>query len=221
MAFSYLVALAIVAVCFQSARSAPCAIYDTVPNPSPQPDPVSPDTFTISFDTNVVIDGQPAAPIVIEVIRAWAPLGADRLFSLMDDGFYNGAAFFRVVPDFVLQFGISALPAETKKWDTVIPDDPVLVSNTNWTVTYATAGPDTRTTQLFINYVNNSRLDASGFAPFGRVISGFETALNVVNPTPDNSDGINQAIYTKKGKNLITYCCHYAQVTSTLTSNFK
>lgn len=201
MAFSYFLVLALVAISIQSSFST-CEIFDTVPNPSPQPDPVSPDTFNIFFDTNVIIDGQPAKPIVIEVIRSWAPLGADRLYSLMKDGFYNGAAFFRVVPDFVLQFGIAALPAETKKWDTTIPDDPVLVSNTNWTVTYATAGPDTRTTQLFINYVNNSRLDESGFAPFGRVISGFETALNVVNPTPDNSDGINQALYTRKGVSM-------------------
>jgi len=140
---------------------------------------------------------------VIEVIRNWAPLGADRLYSLMKDGFYNGAAFFRVVPDFVLQFGIAALPAETSKWNTTIKDDPVLVSNTNWTVSYATAGPDTRTTQLFINYVNNSRLDASGFAPFGRVISGFETALKVVNPTPDSSDGVDQDLYSTLGNDWI------------------
>lgn len=176
-----------------------CEINNSVPNPSPQPDPVSPDAYTISFDTNVVIGGTPAAPIVIEVLRKWAPLGADRFYSLMQDGFYNQAAFFRVVPDFVLQFGIAALPEETAKWNTTIPDDPVLVSNDQWTVTYATAGPDTRTTQLFINYVNNSRLDADGFAPFGRVISGFETALNVVNPTPDDSNGISQPLYTKKG----------------------
>lgn len=183
-----------------------CDIKGDVPNPSPLPDTVSPDKYIISFDTNVVIDGAPAAPIVIEVLRKWAPLGADRLFSLMKDGFYNQAAFFRVVPDFVLQFGIAALPEETAKWDTTIPDDPVLVSNTQWTVTYATAGPDTRTTQLFINYINNSRLDADGFAPFGRVISGYETALNVVNPTPDDSNGISQPLYTKKGE-LRLFCC--------------
>jgi peptidyl-prolyl cis-trans isomerase A (cyclophilin A) len=177
-----------------------CSIQGDVPNPSPQPDPVSPDTYTITFDTNVVIDGEPAKPIVIEVTRSWAPLGADRLYSLMQDGFFNGAAFFRVVPDFVLQFGIAAFPEENTKWNTTIADDPVLVSNTNWTVSYATAGPDTRTTQLFINYIDNSRLDASGFAPFGRVIIGFETALKVVNPTPDNSDGIDQDMYTAYGK---------------------
>lgn len=198
MTFSHVFLLALVAASLQCAFST-CEIVGTVPNPSPKADPVSPDKFNIMFDTNVVVDGQPAQPIIIEVIRAWAPLGADRIYSLMQDGYYNGAAFFRVVPDFVLQFGISALPEETKKWDTTIPDDPVLVSNTNWTVTYATAGADTRTTQLFINYVNNSRLDVDGFTPFGRVISGFETALNVVNPTPDDSNGVSQPLYTKKG----------------------
>lgn len=193
----------LLAVWFASIFAKTCEIQGDVPNPAPLPDPVSPDKYTISFDTNVVgKDGNPSAPIVIEVTRAWAPLGADRLYSLMKDGFFNGAAFFRVVPDFVLQFGIAGVPVENTKWNTTIVDDPVLVSNTNWTVSYATAGPDTRTTQLFINYINNSRLDASGFAPFGRVISGFETALNVVNPTPDNSDGIDQDMYTNYGTSI-------------------
>jgi peptidyl-prolyl cis-trans isomerase A (cyclophilin A) len=180
-----------------------CEINGNIPNPSPQPDPKSPESFTISFYTNVVINGVDAEPIVIEVNRSWAPLGSDRLYSLMQDGYYNGAAFFRVVPDFVLQFGISADPAESSKWNTNIADDPVLVSNTNWTVTYATGGPDTRTTQLFINYIDNSRLDESGFAPFGRVVSGFETALQVVNPTPDDSDGCSQGKYMKLGNEWI------------------
>jgi len=77
------------------------------------------------------------------------------------------------------------------------------MSNTDWTVSYATSGPDTRTTQLFINYVDNTRLDALGFAPFARVVSGFETALTVFNPTPDSSDGVNQTFYTKRGNNWI------------------
>lgn len=208
----YLAALTLGLICslnVLSVGAASCEIIGDVPNPSPQPDPVSPEKYIISYDTNVVIDGAPAAPIVIEVLRKWAPLGADRLYSLMKDGFYNQAAFFRVVPDFVLQFGIAALPEETAKWDTPIPDDPVLVSNTQWTVTYATAGPNTRTTQLFINYINNSRLDADGFAPFGRVISGYETALNVVNPTPDNSNGISQTLYTKKGTAISTFLFFY------------
>lgn len=199
MKVSFIAALFAVLICvFCGAKT--CKIEGDVPNPSPLPDQVSPEKYTISFDTNVVIDDKASNPIVIEVTRAWAPLGADRLYSLVKDGFFNGAAFFRVVPDFVLQFGIAGLPEETTKWNTTIVDDPVLVSNTNWTVSFATAGPDTRTTQLFINYIDNARLDASGFAPFGRVISGFETALQVVNPTPDNSDGIDQDMYTRYGE---------------------
>jgi cyclophilin family peptidyl-prolyl cis-trans isomerase len=139
-----------------------CEVVGNIPNPSPAADTKAPAKFTVSFETNVIINGQKAAPIVLEVIRNWAPLGVDRFYSLVKDGFYNQAAFFRVVPNFVLQFGISAVPAENEKWNTIIADDPVVVSNTNWTVSYATAGPDTRTTQLFINYVDNSRLDDSG-----------------------------------------------------------
>ena len=186
-----------------SVLSKSCVVIGDVPNPAPLPDPTAPERFTISFDTDVKVNSEQGKPIVIEVIRSWAPLGADRLYSLMKDGFFNGAAFFRVVPDFVLQFGISGVPAETSKWNTTIIDDPVVMSNTNWTVSYATAGPDTRTTQLFINYIDNSRLDASGFAPFGRVISGFETALSVVNPTPDSSDGIDQDLYSTLGETVL------------------
>lgn len=180
-----------------------CEITNKVANPSPQPDAQSPSSYTVSFDTNVQINGSPAAPIVLHVERSWAPLGSDRFYSLLNDGFYNQAAFFRVVPDFVVQFGISAEPTETKKWNTVIPDDPVLMSNTNWTVAFATAGPDTRTSQLFINYVDNSRLDASGFAAFAKVVSGFDTALAIFNPTPGDSDGVNQELYEAKGNSWI------------------
>jgi peptidyl-prolyl cis-trans isomerase A (cyclophilin A) len=180
-----------------------CKILGTVPNPSPAPDTKSPESYTVSFSTNALINGQPAAPIVLQVTRSWAPLGSDRFYSLVMDGFYNQAAFFRVVPDFVVQFGISADPVETAKWNTIIPDDPVLMSNTNWTVSYATAGPDTRTSQIFINYVDNSRLDESGFAPFAKVISGFDTALALVNPTPGNSNGVNQEMYEHKGNEWI------------------
>lgn len=190
-------ALTLISLVSVSAKS--CNVIGDIPNPSPNADVVSPDTFSVRFDTNILIDGKESDPIVMEVTRAWAPLGADRFYSLVKDGFYNQAAFFRVVPDFVLQFGISGVPAETSKWNTTIVDDPVVVSNTPWTVSYATAGPDTRTTQLFFNYIDNSRLDASGFAPFGKVVSGFDTALAVVNPTPDSSDGIDQDMYSTMG----------------------
>ena len=91
----------------------------------------------------------------------------------------------------MVQFGIASQPSETKKWNTAIPDDPVLKSNIPGTVTFATAGPDTRTAQIFINTVDNSRLDADGFSPFAEVISGMDAVLAIYNPTPDSSNGIN------------------------------
>lgn len=198
-----IVLLLCVFLAFFALCSADCKIIGNVPNPSPNPDVVSPSTFKVAIDTNILLNGKIADPIVLEVTREWAPLGADRFYSLVKDGFYNGAAFFRVVPNFVLQFGISSLPLENRKWNSTIVDDPVLVSNAPWTVSYATAGPDTRTTQLFFNYIDNARLDGMGFAPFAKVISGFEAALAVVNPTPGDSDGIDQDLYTELGNTWI------------------
>ena len=112
---------------------------------------------------------------VVEVNRAWAPMGADRFYNLARNGFYEGAAFFRVLPGFVAQFGIPARPAVGKAWArATIPDDPVTQSNLRGSLTFATAGPNTRTTQIFINLADNPRLDGMGFAPFGRVVEGMD-----------------------------------------------
>jgi peptidyl-prolyl cis-trans isomerase A (cyclophilin A) len=112
---------------------------------------------------------------VVEVHRDWAPLGADRFYNLVRNGFFTNAAFFRVVPGFIVQFGLSANPAVNKVWhDAHIADDPVTQSNKRGTLTFATAGPNTRTTQLFINFADNARLDKMGFAPFGTVIQGID-----------------------------------------------
>jgi len=117
--------------------------------------------------------------VVIRVTRAWSPNGADRFYNLVKHGFYDGASFFRVVRDprpFVVQFGISAHPEVSRAWAAAaIPDDPVTQSNTRGFVTYAKSPqPNTRTTQIFINLGDNSRLDATGFSPFGRVIEGMD-----------------------------------------------
>lgn len=116
-----------------------------------------------------------AGDVVLEVNRAWAPLGADRFYNLVRAGFYNGATFFRIVPNFVVQFGLAANPAANKAWaDAKIKDDPVKETNKKGYLTFATAGPGTRTTQIFINLKDNAFLDSQGFAPFGRVVEGMD-----------------------------------------------
>jgi len=113
---------------------------------------------------------------VVEVTRAWSPRGADRFYNLVKYHFFDGAAFFRVMEGFVAQFGISPRPDVSRAWENAkIADDPVTQSNTRGTLTFATAGPNTRTTQVFINLNDNSNaLDSIGFSPFGKVISGME-----------------------------------------------
>lgn len=133
--------------------------------------PQAPATFRVLFTTS-------KGPFTVEVHRDWAPNGADRFYELVKDGFYDGNRFFRVVPNFVVQWGIADDPAVQAKWrDKTIPDDPVVQSNKTGTITFAKTGsPNSRTTQLFINLKDNPGLDGQGFAPFGQVING----LNVV-----------------------------------------
>ena len=126
----------------------------------------APAVFKAKFSTT-------AGDFIVEVHRDWAPLGADRFYNLVRYGYFTNAAFFRVVPGFVVQFGLSADPALNKVWSVArIQDDPVVQSNKRGTLVFATAGPNTRTTQFFINYADNSRLDGMGFAPFGTVVDG-------------------------------------------------
>ena len=123
----------------------------------------APETYDAKFTTT-------KGDFTIHVTRAWAPLGADRFYNLVKHHYYDGASFFRVLDGFVVQFGINAYPRVTAAWkDATIKDDPVKQSNRNGFVTFATAGPNTRTTQVFISLGNNARLDAMGFAPFGQV----------------------------------------------------
>ncbi len=118
--------------------------------------------------------------VVIEVHRAWAPKGADRFYNLVNGGFYDGCRFFRVISGFMAQIGINGDPAVAAKWRTAqILDDPVKQSNKRGFVTFATAGPNTRTTQIFFNFKDNSGLDRQGFAPFGKVIEGMSAIDNL------------------------------------------
>ena len=129
----------------------------------------SPQTYQVALDTS-------RGPVVIDVDRSLAPNGAKRFYDLVKAKYFDGSRFYRVVPGFVVQWGAAASPAVTKKWDVTIPDDPVKGSNTRGTITFATAGPNTRTTQLFINFADNTPLDGQGFASFGKVVEG----MNVV-----------------------------------------
>jgi peptidyl-prolyl cis-trans isomerase A (cyclophilin A) len=134
----------------------------------------APDDFSVKFVTT-------KGDFTVQVTRAWAPLGADRFYNLAKHHFFDGVTFFRVIPGFVAQFGISSFPAVAKAWDgnaAQIKDDPVIRHNTKGTLVVATSGPNTRSTQLFINYGDNSRLDASGFSPFGEVTDGMDVVLS-------------------------------------------
>jgi peptidyl-prolyl cis-trans isomerase A (cyclophilin A) len=159
-------------------------------------DPVAPDTYEVIFTTDV------PGNITVSVDRSLSPLGADRFYALVKDSFFSkggGAAFFRVVDNFVVQFGISGDPAETSAWNNNIPDDPVATTNAAGTLTFATAGPNTRTSQLFFNLIDNSGLDAQGFSPFGSITDGFDVLTKIMNPTPNNSGGIDQSKYENGG----------------------
>ena len=135
----------------------------------------APEVFNVAFDTT-------AGPFLVQVNRSWAPNGADRFYNLVKHGYYDNNRFFRVVPGFVVQFGINGDPKTQSFWeDANIKSDPVTQSNRRGTLVFAMAGhPDTRTTQLFINYRDNTRLDQMGFAPFGQVVSGME-AVDKIN----------------------------------------
>jgi len=129
----------------------------------------APTVFRAKFDTSKGV-------FVIEVTRAWAPNGADRFYNLVKNGFYDDCRFFRVLSGFMAQFGINGDPKISTPWrGAPIQDDPVKQSNVRGYVTYAkSSAPNSRTTQVFINFGNNARLDADGFAPFGKVVEGME-----------------------------------------------
>ena len=143
----------------------------------------APATYKASFDTSV-------GKFVITVHRAWAPNGADRFYNLVKNGFYDETRFFRVVPDFMVQFGISGDPAVAAPWQNAsIKDDPSTGhSNTKGFVSFATRGPNTRTTQIFINYANNAGLDKQGFTPFGEVTTGMDVVEKITSQYAQKPD---------------------------------
>jgi peptidyl-prolyl cis-trans isomerase A (cyclophilin A) len=176
---AFLVVLVVASGCGRREKASPSpspavAVATPTPVPTPLPpllDPMqatetAPERFRVRFETT-------EGPFVVEVRRKWAPRGADRFYNLVKLGYYDGATFFRVLEDFMAQFGIHGDPEVSAAWRrATIPDDPVAQSNKRGMITFATSGPDTRTTQLFINYKDNTNLDRMGFAPFGRVVEG-------------------------------------------------
>lgn len=144
----------------------------------------APATFTAQFDTS-------AGAFTVRVTRSWAPNGADRFYNLVKAGFYDDNRIFRVVPGYVVQFGINSDPAVSKAWaGATMPNDRSRVSNTRGRVAFAMApGGSGRWTQVFVSLGDNShKMDADGFAPFGEVATGLnvlESVYNLYGETPD------------------------------------
>ncbi len=162
----------------------------------------APETFKAKFDTS-------KGEFVIEVTRAWAPYGADRFYNLVKNNFFENVRFFRVIPGFMAQFGIHGDPAIQRNWAAArLPADPVKESNLRGYITYAMAGPPTtRSTQMFINFQNNSPLDAQGFAPFGRVISGMDVVDKLYSGYGEGAPGgkgPNQGTIQSQGNAYLT-----------------
>lgn len=157
----------------------------------------APATYQVKFETT-------RGDFIVTVTRAWAPVGADRFYNLVKHHYFDNARIFRVVPGFVAQFGLSAYPPVTAAWSKAnIKDDPHSQTNKKGTLTFATAGPNTRTTQIFINLKDNPSLDSQGFTPFG-AIDG--TGMNVVNMFYDqygDNAGLDQENITKGGEKYI------------------
>ncbi len=155
-----------------------------------------PDTYRVRLTTS-------KGDAVIEVVKAWAPNGAERFHRLVETGFYDDCRFFRIVRDFIVQFGINGNPRTEELWrNLTMPDDPVTQSNLRGMVTYAMTGPNSRTTQVFINLKDNPRLDKQGFAPFGKVVEGMEvvdTFYRFYGEGPPRGEGPDQNLIERQG----------------------
>jgi peptidyl-prolyl cis-trans isomerase A (cyclophilin A) len=151
----------------------------------------APATYTVEFKTTKGI-------FDVAVKRSLAPRGADRFYNLVRARFFDGNELFRVVPGFVVQFGISGYPTVSSAWQNAnIPDDPVRGSNVRGTITFADAGPNTRTTQVFVNLGDNTSLDSQGFAPFGNVTKGMSVLGSLYSGYADQPTGTQGQIETQ------------------------
>ena len=191
--------LFVLAGCFGPANLAELKSPKLVPSPKdlnlPNSGP-APEKYRVKFETS-------QGEFIVEVTRAWAPLGADRFYTLTKHRFYDGCRFFRVLEGFMAQCGINGDPRVTSEWkDARFEDDRVRESNQRGYVTFATSGPHSRTTQFFINYKDNSVLDRQGFAPIGRVVEGMNVVDNLFGgygESPPRGQGPNQERIQKEG----------------------
>lgn len=158
-------AFALATLALAAACSRPSALLSPAPE---RVSAVAPDSFLVRFETT-------KGDVYLNVHRDWSPRGADRIYYLVRNGYYDGVRFFRVVPNFVVQFGMNGDTAINGAWkDRRFADDSVLRSNVRGTLSFATGGPNTRTTQLFINLKDNQRLDRLGFSVVAQVVHGME-----------------------------------------------
>jgi peptidyl-prolyl cis-trans isomerase A (cyclophilin A) len=142
--------------------------FEKAPEPARKKPSHAPAQFYAKLNTS-------KGDVMVEVVREWAPRGADRFYELVNAGFYDGSRFYRVLRGFAAQFGISKDVKANELWrQLLLPDDPVKQSNRRGYLSFATRGPSTRSTQVFINLRDNRNLDGRGFAPFGRVVEGLE-----------------------------------------------
>jgi peptidyl-prolyl cis-trans isomerase A (cyclophilin A) len=153
----------------------------------------APEVYRVRFNTT-------KGDVILEITRAWAPIGADRFYNLVRAGFFTNVAFFRVIPGFMVQFGMSPRPDVTRAWQNArISDDPVKESNKRGRITFATSGANSRTTQLFINFGDNVPLDSMGFSPIGEVVQGMDVVDKLYSGYGENPPDFQQR-FTAEGK---------------------
>lgn len=180
-----------------------------VPEPDANPlmNPASPDMNITAPSLYRVLFDTTRGEFTLEVQRDWAPIGADRFYNLVREGFYDGARFFRVIDGFVAQFGISGDPELSEIWrEATIADDPPNEKNTRGRITFANAGANTRTVQLFINLGDNLNLDLQGFPPFGAVVEGMgvvQSLYSEYGEGPPRGRGPNQGRIQSEGNRYL------------------
>eukprot|EP00927_Polykrikos_kofoidii_P030561 TRINITY_DN2628_c1_g1_i1.p1 TRINITY_DN2628_c1_g1~~TRINITY_DN2628_c1_g1_i1.p1 ORF type:complete len:205 (+),score=30.52 TRINITY_DN2628_c1_g1_i1:76-690(+) len=186
---------------------------------------VCPSTVSASFHVRFMVsnlDGQPGSEhegsFVMEIHEEWAPLGAERFKEMIESDFFTDVRFFRVIEGFMAQFGISGDPSVSAQWrQKKLQDDPVIKSNERGYVSFATSGPNSRTTQMFINFGDNSRLDGMGFSPFAEVVSGMDVVDRIYKIGEKPNQGKIQSqgnAYLKKYFPQLTYITRAALVST-------